>query len=764
MSEPAATLERNAPLRAAAITAVMLAALFLSFFHVTDLDLGGHLAVGRQILKSGSIPSTDFFTHTVTGSPYPVHQWLGEVLLFGVKHLFGVEGLIVLRMLVVLAGAALLYRNARREDAPVAVAAGIVLLLLVAARPRFFVRPMLVTLVFLPLLHSIVAGVRSGRTRRLWPMLPLLAVWGHVHSGVLFGVLYLLGTLTGETAKFLLRRRGDGSAETFPGPALDGWNLRRLAMFSAISIALPFATMAVVNPSGVKPLVLPFLFFRNDAFRAMIAEYRPVDLAVDWPFDLVAGAVLLGCLVRPRRVDVTDLLVTAGFGVLAFQAVRGILPFAAASAALLGRTWGSLANDLFAGDSRGRGRPGARAALANAAESGALLAVIAAAALVSVRAAGGWMFPFGFGKNPETYPDRALDFVEAQGIRGHVFNTDIWASAILWRWPGGAMPIFVDARLEAYPEEFWRDEYYRVLQAAPGWREVLDRHEVQWAILRREGGEADDRIGEVLWEDPAWGLVYWDDVAQVFVRRDGISERNRAVLASWELTELPPRRPQAVQDLRGIHLLRAAAELESLIEWAPDSFLPRWCLAAAWTRIGRGEEAAALFSELAGMREARGNEAFLESRAEAELVAGRRDEWERLMREAGSDPDDPDVRFGAAALLALAGRREEAVALYEGVLEAVPGRVDAMNNLALLLAREDARRDEAMALIEEALRLAPGDGYVLASRAEIRWHAGDRAGARMDFLRALELIPDDDRAARAEIGGWLAQGEADPDR
>jgi hypothetical protein len=72
----------------------------LSCFQVSNLDIGGHMAVGREILKSRAIPSVDFLSHTNAGHPYPVHQWLGEVALFAVDYLTGVNGLVALRMLV----------------------------------------------------------------------------------------------------------------------------------------------------------------------------------------------------------------------------------------------------------------------------------------------------------------------------------------------------------------------------------------------------------------------------------------------------------------------------------------------------------------------------------------------------------------------------------------------------------------------------------------------------------------------------------------
>jgi tetratricopeptide (TPR) repeat protein len=746
-------------LRRVVVFVVMAAALWLSLFQVTDLDVGGHLTVGREILLTKSIPRTDFFSHTAQGRSYPVHQWFGEVVLFSVHYLTGPTGLIVLRMLIVLIGAFLLYRNARREGAPIVAACAIVLLLLAAARPRFFERPFLVSWMFLPMLQGWIADLRQGRTRRLWPVLALMAFWGHVHSGVIFGILYLGAVVVGEGLKILIARGRRTSPERFPGQVLDGWNYRRLVLFSAIATVLPFVSVGLVSPAGVRPLLLPFVFFGNRGFRSMIAEYHTVNLAVDWPFDLVAGALVAGVLLRPKRVDVTQLLVVAGFGFLAYQAVREILSFAAVAAPMLGRTWGAAANDLLDRVGGGRGRQ-VRAGRANATEAVGIGAVIVAALFLSWRAANGWLFPFGFGLDPKHYPERALDFMDAQGVRGPIFNTDVFASSILRRWHGDRYPVFVDARLEVYPEEFWKNTYYRVLQAAPGWRDVLRQYNVQSAIIRREPGNIDDGIGEALWKEPDWALVYWDDWVLIFVRHGpDAPKRHKALVDEWRITTFFPRHPQTITELAGAELVDAANEISHMAEWSPDSFLPRWTLAAAWTGLGQGAAAVEIFDRLAKSRASRDNPSFTASRAEAELVAGRRERWAELLREVGRDAGTPDELFRGATLLGKAGRTEAAIALYREVLAASPEHGDAMNNLAILLARDEAGAGEAMSLVEQAIRLRPDDPYYLASRGEVRWRAGDSTGARADFGRALGMLPESDTAARDEVRRWLVRTE-----
>jgi tetratricopeptide (TPR) repeat protein len=740
---------------------VLLAStLVLCFFQVTDVDVGGHLTVGREILKTGKIPNRDFFTHTVRGNPYPVHQWLGEVTMFIVEYVAGANGLILMRMAVVLAGTLLLYRLLRREGAAVVVTCGILLLLLVAMRPRFFERPFLATLVFLPLLMTWIADVREGRTRRLWPILPLMTIWAHVHSGVVFGMLYLLGTLAGEGLKILVagKNQEPGRSQFFADP-LDGWNYRRLAMFSALAIALPYVTMAIVNPSGVKPLLLPFLFVSNSNFMAMIQEYRRVDLHIDWPFDLVAGAVVFGCLLRPRRVDVTDLLLATGFGIMAYLAVREILSFGIVAAPLLGRTWGRLAEDVFVAisphEKRGHQETMQGYARANAVEAVVIVIVAAACLTASIKATRSWIFPFGPGKDARHYPDRAIDFLLAQNIRGPLFNTDLFASSLLWRDHGKRFPVFVDARLEAYPENFWRDVYYRVLQAAPGWEQVLDRYQVQFAMLRRQSGETDDLIGTALWDDPKWGVVYWDDYALLYVRRESAAQRNREALAAWEFTSFDPRHPDRIQELTGPALERSVEEIQRLVEWNPDSFLLQWTLAAGWSGSGRSEEALAAFQRLRRRAEARDNKPFLVSYADAMLLAGKRTEWEKLIGESGANPRQVDELFRAGTILSRAGARSVAIAFYREALAADSTHADSMNNLALLLAADPGSIDEALRLLDNAIRRHPEDGYYWSSRGDVRRSAGREEEAQEDYRRALSLLPEEDAAARAVVEAAL---------
>jgi hypothetical protein len=64
---------------------------FLNTHPIRPHDFWWHMAVGREILATGHIPTVDTFSFTAAGTPYPSYAafWLPEVVLYGLYTLGG---------------------------------------------------------------------------------------------------------------------------------------------------------------------------------------------------------------------------------------------------------------------------------------------------------------------------------------------------------------------------------------------------------------------------------------------------------------------------------------------------------------------------------------------------------------------------------------------------------------------------------------------------------------------------------------------------
>src|ERR1700686_136044 len=79
---------------------VFVAILALGLFtmaarNISDPDVWWHLRTGQLILQNHSLFHTDPYSFTRLGQPWINHEWLSEVLLFGVYRVGGFGGLIV---------------------------------------------------------------------------------------------------------------------------------------------------------------------------------------------------------------------------------------------------------------------------------------------------------------------------------------------------------------------------------------------------------------------------------------------------------------------------------------------------------------------------------------------------------------------------------------------------------------------------------------------------------------------------------------------
>ena len=69
---------------------ILVIGLFLMTMRpIADPDYWWHLKTGQVILETHAIPHTDPFSYTKAGAPWITHEWLIEILMYGIFKYFG---------------------------------------------------------------------------------------------------------------------------------------------------------------------------------------------------------------------------------------------------------------------------------------------------------------------------------------------------------------------------------------------------------------------------------------------------------------------------------------------------------------------------------------------------------------------------------------------------------------------------------------------------------------------------------------------------
>jgi tetratricopeptide (TPR) repeat protein len=104
-------------------------------------------------------------------------------------------------------------------------------------------------------------------------------------------------------------------------------------------------------------------------------------------------------------------------------------------------------------------------------------------------------------------------------------------------------------------------------------------------------------------------------------------------------------------------------------------------------------------------------------------------------------PGSPVLRKLLAIVQARHGRYAEAAASYRAILKQSARDVDALNNLALMLALQKGRPAESLALLEKAAWLDGPTAGLLDTRGMVHLHAGELEPAVRDFREAVAQAP-----------------------
>ncbi|MGC2166317.1 MAG: hypothetical protein WA632_09915 [Gallionella sp.] len=473
---------------------VCLLSILLVTYPVFDFDLYWHLANGREMITSGHVVDEDRFSYTHPGAAFANHEWLGQIMLYLVWTVFGVYGLLAMKLLLVALTMWSLFRTLCREQTAPAVAALLCVLAVLAGVNRYHERPELFTLFGMAALGMILYGFRAGllKQRWLWLVPLMLVMWDWLHTA-LYGVIFLTLFVIGENAKHRIAR-------LYHPTALSADRLAVLNRFFALALLA-----MLLNPYGLRSYGI-FVGYAvgQGNFNQVITEYQPVNWEEFKVFILMLGWTALLALRHWRRTDATHLLLLLFFGAAAlrFNRVTSI------SAIVLAPI---LAELLRAGMHQTRGNMERRLHVAALTVAAALM--LAQGYLVKFGEAEVppdsdqfhylkvYDTSFGYKLDESFYPVGAVNFIKQERLEGHLYNSGNLGAYLSYR-------ITPERKIFQYNISVFGDPFYYVRHP-----DELAKWNIDYAIVDTEA-EVD-----ALFPPRDWSAVYHDESAVLMVRR-----------------------------------------------------------------------------------------------------------------------------------------------------------------------------------------------------------------------------------------------------
>lgn len=500
-------MKESAGFKRVASYLIFVTVFIMALAKIGDYDIWYHLRAGQYILQTRAINHLEPFSFTITEAPWSVQSWLAGVVFFIAHSIGGIPGLIVFNALMVAAVFYILYRTMRAStvtggasdtDESPALAVVILLIAAFAMRFRFQARPHIFEFIFLASTLYLLELYRGKGKNRLFLVPVIQILWVNVHASHILGLIIPVIFIAGEYAG------------GFIGHERNGQRMRAYGLVLAANVAATF-----VNPLTYKAFLMPLLITGQSTYMQNIGEWQPMTLGhfwgyslrYTWGFAVLAIVAVAGFIYRGKKSSLTDILIFVFFLAMAIKGIRLMAEFALATSPIIHRNLAAPTARML----RDKAKP-VMAALA------AIMVVVVMPLTVFSQT-----YSFGIGVKKNIFPERAVDFIEANGIQGNVFNSFAFGDYLVWRrFP--AAKVFIHGRNEVFPEAFYKD-YLAAHTDGAKWREVTERYNIDYALLEYyatdlEGKEAIYHLAGNL----NWTPVYWDRVSIVYVKNTAANQ------------------------------------------------------------------------------------------------------------------------------------------------------------------------------------------------------------------------------------------------
>jgi hypothetical protein len=484
------TVNRLLQLRHVFVAILGLGLFTMAVRNVTDPDVWWHLRTGQLIVQNHAVFHTDPYSFTRFGQPWVDHEWLSQVLLFGVYRVAGWGGLIVgFGAVTAVAFLLVFFRCPGRPY----IAGVITLLGAFASAPCWGVRPQMFTLLLASVLLLILQRSYE-RPKLLWWTPPLMLLWVNLHAGYALGIALMALFLIGDGLDIAFGLKDGPPAARF----------RTLGLAIVICLAL-----VAVNPYGAAMYVYPLETLRSRAMQSYIGEWFSPDF--HQPRYLPTLVMMLASValpaISPRRLRPREVLLLSVTMYAALRSVRHIPIYALIAIPIISAlllAW--LEEHGIQKRLKSMQTPLTPAkSLLNA----VLLAGFVVFLVVRVR----YIIDRQSAAEAKELPASAVSFIAAHHPLASILNHYNWGGYFIWRlYP--EYRVYIDGRADLYGDAFMDELAATYYLRGDSWRNTFEKWEIRTVVL-----PPDAPLTTALRALPDWETIYSDNQAVVLSRK-----------------------------------------------------------------------------------------------------------------------------------------------------------------------------------------------------------------------------------------------------
>jgi tetratricopeptide (TPR) repeat protein len=526
---------------------------------IIGLDIFLHIKTGQWIWGNLSIPRIQLYSFILGQKEWINHQWFFQAIIHPIHSLAGLNGLIVLRYIVICILLCIFYKYIKKTYYTLPVSLLVMNISFMLGYERFFlIRPEIISILFTVLFIISLRAYKGSSTILL--LLPLQVIWVNTHGYFIIGQALVCLYAISKYIELKLKL-----------PFF--WNENRIqviALNKILVLAVLLFLVSFINPNFLKGAYYPLDILFSSAlgeYGAQISSYISELKVITGSSIFLTGErfllhiliflLCLSFLMNIRNLHIFDIAVSSLLLLFNLAAMRntGFFAFSAGILAVsnfleseyaLKKNYQKIYKNsfkIFAGFS-------ILALLANYVVLVPAYAKDVMGRYIYDLKGNSKSYYFGLNKANLAYPEGAAYFIRDNNISGNIFNVfNNGAYLIFQLYPN--CKVFIDGRTELYKGKFMFADM--ACLSDPETIENISRnHDVECVVLPCDPDNLIAGMFDYLYNNRQWRLVFFDGHSSVFLKnidfyRDLIKS-NEIDLSSFKIE---PDRALMLQAIKG---------------------------------------------------------------------------------------------------------------------------------------------------------------------------------------------------------------------